>query len=74
MKSTLSFNFPTEQDKFNRALRADQMVAVIKYYIDYLNGKMKYEGKTSVDIQEAQQKLFNLITEYNLSDLFKPNA
>ena len=62
-KGILSFNLPEEREEFELAQNAIQYSIVLTDYSNWLRAMYKYEDKTTVEIEDARQKLFDLCAD-----------
>lgn len=72
MKAKLEFDLyePFEVNKFKRAMTATEAYLVISGMQAYFRHKCKYESLTEWQyeiIEEASNKLYGLLTEYNIN-------
>lgn len=62
-KAILEFSLPEEREEFELAQKAVLYSIVLTDYSNWLRQLYKYENKTSVKIEDARQKLYELCNE-----------
>lgn len=67
MKITLEFNPPEDDYEYECAINGHKYRRVLQEYSNYLRGEYKYANKTTIKIETAREKLFELINEYEVN-------
>lgn len=70
MKAILEFNLPEDKEEFKLANQATSYYLVIEDIDNYLRSRIKYEQNSEeVEkvLQEVREKLYEIISENNLS-------
>lgn len=69
MKGVLEFDITEEKTDLERALKADSLVRVIEDYDNFLRGKLKYTEEETINLQEARDRLWEVICEHEVEGL-----
>lgn len=64
MKGILEFDIPEDQEDFKLAQDGHKYKRVVDDMYQWLRNKAKYEDKKTVTIEEAREKLSELLNEY----------
>jgi hypothetical protein len=66
MKVTIEFNLPTESQEYQHALNGSKYLAVLQEVDNLLRGYMKYEDKTTIDIKEVRDMIYDVASDKNV--------
>lgn len=66
MKGYLSFSLPEEREEFETAQQGSGFKFALQDYDNWLRNLAKYEDKETVTIEEAREKLFEILGELSI--------